>query len=153
MSQSKLQGYVDIAKSMTNVATFLAGITITAIYTIPPDGPPDNPTQCTYGCKLVSAALSNAFMFFVINLLCAILIQMTLQPMIAGEVDRVVSVQRWNKIAHNIISIHTFSLNTGILLLGLGLIGFGQPIVGGLVMTIGVIMFICYFGLIMRKMI
>jgi len=130
VSQSKLQSYVDIATSMATVTTFLAGITVSADYMFPPSG---SGAQCTgtYNCKLVSTSLSIAFMFFVVSLLCAFLIQMALRPIVAGEVDHVDSVQRWNKRAHNAISVHTFSLSIGVLLLGLGLIGFGQAIVGG----------------------
>jgi len=144
VSQSKLQSYVGIATSMATVATFLAGITVSAVYLIPASGT----TQCTYNCKLVSTSLSIAFFFFVVGLLCTFLIQMALRPIVAGEVDHVDSVQRWNKIAHNVISIHTFSLSIGVLFLGLGLIGFGQAIVGGLVIVTGVTVFLCYVGLI-----
>lgn len=92
-------------------------------------------------------------MFFVISLFCAILIQMALRPIIAGEMNNFDSVQTWNKRAHNAISIHTLSLSTGVFLLGLGLIGFGQAIVGGLVMAMGVILFMCYVGLVTRKVV
>ena len=133
---------------MTVVATFLAGITVSAVYMIPNGSAP-----CTYNCTLVSISLSNAFMFFVISLLCALLIQMALRPIIAGEVDNVDSVQRWNKRAHHAISLHTLSLSIGVLLMGLGLIGFDIKIVGGLVMVMAVILFMCYVGLVTRKMV
>lgn len=87
-------------------------------------------------------------MAFVSSLLCAFLIQMALRPIVAGEIDYVDSVQRWNQRAHITTSIHTFSLSIGVLFLGLGLIGFGHAIVGGVVMVMGVTVFMCYVGLV-----